>query len=175
MRSLQGSRRRSSAGFEASYGFEFSPEHRAFLAAGLPVASPPEDGATWRRPWPDWRHADADDLRHRLEWPVREVLGDVAHGSWHPALGPRPAAEERVEVARAVLARAPRLVPVYAHRFMLAGRDSVGHPVLSMWGTDIIRYGRDLAHYIDREFGEVEENAPWAAQPLVPFWRDFLD
>ncbi|MFC9284605.1 hypothetical protein [Streptomyces collinus] len=62
--------------FEATY-FEFSPEHRAFLA-GLPVASPPEEGATWQQPWPDWRHADSDDLRHRLEWPVREVPGSVA-------------------------------------------------------------------------------------------------
>jgi hypothetical protein len=160
---------------EATYELEFSPEHRAFLAAGLPVASPPEEGATWQQPWPDWRHADEDDLRHRLEWPVREVLGDVAHGSWHPALGARPTSkEEALEVARAVLARAPRLVPVYAHRFIPAGRDTPGHPVLSVWGTDIICYGHDLADYIDREFGEIDEGAPWNPQASVPLWKDFL-
>ncbi|WP_232788645.1 hypothetical protein [Streptomyces odonnellii] len=119
---------------EAAYEFEFSPEHRAFLAAGLPVASPLQEDATWQQPWPDWRHAAPDDLRNRLGWPVREVLGDVAHGSWHPALGVRPASdEEAVEAARAVLARAPRLVPVYAHRFIPAGRDTLGHPVMSVW------------------------------------------
>jgi hypothetical protein len=160
---------------EATYEFEFSPEHRAFLAAGLPVASPLEEGATWQQPWPDWRHADEDDLRHRLEWPVREVLGDVAHGSWHPALGTRPTSkEEALEVARAVLARAPRLVPIYAHRFIPAGRDTPGHPVLSVWGTDVICYGHDLADYIDREFGEIDEDAPWNPQASVPLWKNFL-
>ncbi|KJY25271.1 hypothetical protein VR46_41480 [Streptomyces sp. NRRL S-444] len=158
---------------EGTYEFEFSPEHRAL--AGLPVASPPEEGATWKQPWPDWRHAGEDDLRHRLEWPVRGVLVGVAHGDWHPALGARPtSSDEAVEVARAVLARAPRLVPVYAHRFLPAGRDTPGHPVLSAWGTDIICYGHDLADYIDREFSEVDENAPWAPQASVPFWKDFL-
>ncbi|MFH9606178.1 hypothetical protein [Streptomyces sp. NPDC017448] len=160
---------------EATYEFEFSPEHRAFLAAGLPVASPPEEGATWQQAWPDRRHADEDDLRYRLEWPVREVLGRVAQGSWHPALGARPLSEEEArEVARAVLARAPRLVPVYAHRFLPAGHDSPGHPVLSVWGTDIICYGCDLADYIDREFGEIDEDTPWNPQASVPLWKDFL-
>ncbi|MFF5477668.1 hypothetical protein ACFY5C_10040 [Streptomyces sp. NPDC012935] len=160
---------------EATYAFEFSSDHRAFLAAGLPVASPPEEGATWEQPWPDWRHADPDDLRYRLEWPVREVLSDVGHGRWHPALGTRPTDdEEAVDVARAVLAQAPRLVPVYGHRFLPAGRGTWRHPVLSMWGTDIICYGHDLADYIDHEFGEVDEDAPWAPRASVPFWRDFL-
>ncbi|MGW4551273.1 hypothetical protein ACWEN4_33735 [Streptomyces violaceorubidus] len=160
---------------EATYGFEFSPEHRAFLAGGLPVASPPEEGATWQQPWPDWRHADVDDLRHRLEWPAREVLADIAHGSWHPALGARPATnDEAVEVTRAVLAQAPQLVPVYAHRFIPAGRHTPGHPVLSVWGTDIICYGHDLADYIDREFSELDEDALWAPHASVPFWKDFL-
>ncbi|MZE51041.1 hypothetical protein GTY86_06870 [Streptomyces sp. SID5770] len=54
-----------------------------------------------------WRQADPDDLRDRLEWPVREVLDDVAHGS--------------------------------------------RHPVLSIWGTDIICCGHILADSIDRE------------------------
>ncbi|GEB60178.1 hypothetical protein GCM10017674_77190 [Streptomyces gardneri] len=79
-----------------------------------------------------------------------------------------------MEAARAALARAARLVPVYARRFIPGGRSSVGHPVLSMWGTDIICYGHDLADYIDREFGEVDEDVPWAPRPSVPFWKDFL-
>ncbi|MFF5447109.1 hypothetical protein [Streptomyces sp. NPDC012888] len=44
-----------------------------------------------------------------------------------------------------------------------------------MWGTDIICYGRDLADYIDQEFGEVDEDAPWVPQAAsVQFWKDFL-
>ena len=43
-----------------------------------------------------------------------------------------------------------------------------------MWGTDIIYYGHDLADYIDREFGDVDDDAPWAPQASVPFWKDCL-
>jgi hypothetical protein len=34
-----------------------------------------------------------------------------------------------------------------------AGRGSVGQPVLSIWQTDIIYYGKDLVDYIRQEFG----------------------
>jgi len=58
-------------------GLQFSADPRAFLAAGLPVASPPEEGASWDQPWPNWRHGDPEDLRHRLEWAVQDVLNAV--------------------------------------------------------------------------------------------------
>jgi hypothetical protein len=69
------------------------------------------------------------------------------------------------------------MVPVYAHRFLPAGRGTFGHPVLSMWGTDIICYGADLLHYVDREFEEPRPELPdhWRPQATVPFWRDYLD
>ncbi|MFI6418203.1 hypothetical protein ACIBG6_12485 [Streptomyces sp. NPDC050842] len=66
---------------------------------------------------------------------------------------------------------APRLVPLYAHRFLLAGRDAFGHPVMSVWGLDIICYSHDLADYIDHDFGERHEDAPWNPQATVPFWK----
>ncbi|MFD4666575.1 hypothetical protein ACFWNX_24935, partial [Streptomyces halstedii] len=35
---------------EREYGFEFTDDHRAFLASGLPVSQPPEEGDTWEMP-----------------------------------------------------------------------------------------------------------------------------
>jgi hypothetical protein len=160
---------------ETAFGFMFSADHRAFLSAGLPVASPPEDGATWDQPWPDWRHGDLHGLRDRLQWPVQGVLDSVEEGWWEPAWGSRPHhASAAMSAARRELARVPTLVPLYAHRFLPAGQGSYGHPVLSVWGTDIICYGHDLADYVDREFGTFDENAPWPSHASVPFWSDFL-
>ena len=59
---------------EREYGFEFTDDHRAFLAAGLPINVPPEDGQTWSRPWPEWRGGDLDSLRRQLDGPVEGVL-----------------------------------------------------------------------------------------------------
>ncbi|MCC3770543.1 hypothetical protein [Streptomyces sp. UNOC14_S4] len=159
---------------EAEYGFAFSADHRAFLAAGLPVASPYEEGQTWKQPWPDWRDGDPEELRRRLDLPVQEILWDVEAGDWPGPLGPRPGdGVDAMECARQRLAGVPQMVPLYAHRFLPAGSGTSGHPVLSMWGTDIICYGSDLAHYIDCEFGtgEIPRMIP---EVTVPFWRDFM-
>ncbi|MFI5799867.1 hypothetical protein [Streptomyces sp. NPDC051677] len=166
------------ARIEREYGFEFADDHRAFLAAGLPVNVPPEEGQTWSRPWPEWRGGDLASLRRQLDWPVEGVLLDVEHnGFWYAGWGERPAdGTAALDTARRRLLEVPVLVPVYAHRYLPADRGSFGHPVLSMWQTDIIYYGLDLVDYVHREFdegrGEVEET--WNPRATVPFWRDLL-
>lgn len=162
---------------EEAYGFEFANDHRAFLAAGLPVREPPEEGATWENPWPDWRHGDPAKLREHLEWPVEGIVTAVHHGYWYPGWGRRPADDDdAVREAKTILARVPKLVPVYAHRFLPAGRGSHGHPVLSIWGTDIIYYGADLADYINHEFDDFSAHTSddWDPRATVAFWKDFL-
>ncbi|WP_405537321.1 hypothetical protein OG787_31160 [Streptomyces sp. NBC_00075] len=166
------------ARIEREYGFEFADDHRAFLAAGLPVNVPPEEGQTWAKPWPEWRSGDPVKLRERLNWPVEGVLFSVEHNRfWYEAWGERPADYvDALATARLHLADVPVLVPVYAHRYLPAGQGSSGHPVLSMWGTDIICYGLDLADYIHQEFdearGDVDES--WEPRATVSFWRDLL-
>jgi hypothetical protein len=75
-------------------------------------------------------------------------------------------------VARARLAEVPQLVPVYEHRFLPAGRGTSGHPVLSVWQTDIIYYGRDVADYIHQEFRGRNQDTIDEAEATAAFWRD---
>ncbi|MEW2577267.1 hypothetical protein [Streptomyces syringium] len=160
---------------EAEYGFRFSADHRAFLAAGLPVSSPPEEGNTWDKPWPDWRSGSPDDLRSHLAWPADGVLLAVQHGYWHASWGTRPAESENARaIAENHMATVPQLAPLYAHRFLPAG-GTHGHPVLSVWGTDVIYYGEDLAEYISHEFEEGHEHSEdWNPQADVAFWQDLV-
>ncbi|MET7336788.1 hypothetical protein [Nonomuraea sp. NPDC005650] len=169
---------REFAWIEADYDIEFADDHRAFLAEGLPINSArPEEGATWERPWPDWRDGDEEELRLHVEWPVRQVLHDVERGAWLRSWGARP--EDRAEALRVAgheLARAPKLIPLYAHRFLPGGRGTYGRQVLSVWGTDIISYGRDLAEYITNDFHPRDADAdPWERGDDVPVWSEFLD
>ncbi|GAA3204365.1 hypothetical protein GCM10010486_88250 [Nonomuraea roseoviolacea subsp. carminata] len=130
---------REFARIEAEYGIEFADDHRAFLAAGLPINSArPEEGSTWEHPWPDWRDGDEEELHLHVQWPVRTVLHDVEKGAWLTSWGPRP--EDAAEAARTALqelARAPKLIPLHAHRFLPGGRGTYGRHVLSVWGSDI--------------------------------------
>lgn len=68
-----------------------------------------------------------------------------------------------MDTARQMLAQAPTMVPVYGHRYLPAGRGTWGHPVLSMYQTDIICYGADLVDYINREFSY--DPPPWSEGP----------
>ncbi|WP_233625125.1 hypothetical protein [Actinoplanes sp. ATCC 53533] len=151
------------AAVEQEFGFSFADDHRAFLAAGLPFG----------RGWPDWRDGDRGQLRERLALPVEGVLFDVAeNGFWYEGWGQQPAeTAEAVAAARRSLMTVPRLVPVYSHRYLPAGRGTSGHPVLSVMQTDIISYGADLTAYLRHEFGG-EPLKPGRA--TVTFWRDLV-
>jgi hypothetical protein len=166
------------ARIERDYEFEFADDHRAFLAAGLPLNTPAGKNQTWRKLWPDWRDGDPGDLHERLGWPIEGALFDVGNNAlWHPAWGQRPAdISMALNTARRHLTQAPKMVPVYAHRYLPAGRGTHGHPVLSIYQTDIIVYGIDLADYIHNEFSGAgwSISADWTPPPMVPFWSDFL-
>ncbi|GIG00753.1 hypothetical protein [Catellatospora citrea] len=158
------------AAAEERFGFVFADDHRAFLAAGLPLLARGHcehpDRASWG--WPDWRDLGSEELRSQVDWPVDTVLEEIGAGHWPHGWGSRPAdPAEALDEARSRLAEVPRMVPVYAHRYLPAGRGTSGHAVLSIHRlTDIIVYGANLAEYIGREFHDT-----WTA---VPFWGDYV-
>ncbi|MFE7580428.1 hypothetical protein ACFU5Y_02545 [Streptomyces gardneri] len=151
---------------EERFGFTFSADHRVFLAAGLPLGS---------SRWPDWRGGDPEDLSGRLARPVEGVLFDVEHARfWHPSWPPRPAeTSDALALARSEMATAPRLVPVYGHRYLPGTAGAYGQPVLSVRQTDIIVYGNDLSGYLRREFLGRASGAP--GRLGVDFWSYFVD
>ncbi|HKD97900.1 MAG TPA: hypothetical protein VKB69_09905, partial [Micromonosporaceae bacterium] len=168
-------------GVERQYGIEFADDHRAFLAAGLPVNTRPEKSEpgvvrAFPAPWPDWRHGDPADLRERLTRPVDGVLFDVEHnGLWLPGWGERPGmTAAALDTARRHLARIPTMIPVYGHRYLPGGHGTSGHPVLSVHQSDVICYGADLPDYIRHEFGNLVGSPVLDAHVTVPFWRDLL-
>lgn len=160
------------SGIEAEFGFEFSDDHRAFLSAGLPLDKPLAPALQPSRPWwPDWRNGDPAHLKDMLDRPVEGVLFDVAENDfWYEPWGPRPPSmTEALVRARRRLSSAPRMVPVAGHRYLPAGRGSWGHPVLSMYQTDIIFYGANLLRFI-----EGGPRGCKAGTAVVAFWRDLV-
>jgi hypothetical protein len=156
------------ARIEAELGFEFAEDHRAFLAAGVPMGP----GG-----WPDWRAGDPKRLRDQLRCPVEGLLFDVENaGFWVEDWGSRPAATaDALAVAGHELAKVPTMVPIAGHRYLPSGRENWGHPVLSMYQSDVIVYGADLLDYIGREFGPDRSAVGPGAEATVPFWADVLD
>jgi hypothetical protein len=146
---------------EDSYGFHFPPDLRKWLQHAMPVGER----------FPDWR-GSSQALRDALEWPAAGILHEVEeHHFWVPSWGEQPSDIDRaLATARALLATAPPLVPVYGHRYIPTEPSLPGNPVFSIVGTDVLYAGCDLASFFATEFGV--PCPAWAA--VVPreiaFW-----
>ena len=104
----------------------------------------------------DWQR-DRDALRRRFAWPLEGLLFDIEHNDlWLEEWGPKPESlEARKQRLTELVERAPRLIPVYGHRYLLAEPRQAGNPVLSVYQDDIIVYGKDLRSYFLIEFADL--------------------
>jgi hypothetical protein len=151
---------------ETTYNFRFPPDLKAFLQHTLPIS----------KGFPNWREDSEQELRGRLDWPLDGILFDIEHNSfWMEDWGEKPSKlKDAFEIARKEVAKVPRLIPIFVHRFLPTEPFLAGNPVFSVYQTDIIYYGNDLASYFAAEFSV---SCPtWAAtEPRqIRFWSDFV-
>jgi hypothetical protein len=132
------------ASAEARWDLRFCADHAEFLQLGMPVG----EG------WVDWRSAPEALVQARLDAPADGLLYDVEVNEFWPASwGRRPAEPaEALAFARGRVARWPRLVPLYGHRYLPPGPLPAPAPVLSVMQSDVIYYGADLLEWVQREF-----------------------
>jgi len=146
---------------EAKYDIKFMPEHRAFLRIlhtidRKKVSEYEEEGEkqTYQTSFfYNWLK-DEDEIVSRLNWPYRTVFEDVSppQGVWLKSWGTRPSSvEEKERIFADWYAKAPKLLPLTSHRFLVSRADLADRPVLSVYGSDTIVYGWDLRLYLLNE------------------------
>ncbi len=149
---------------QARFGFLFPPDLRALLLKHR-IA-----GAL------DWTR-DHEKLAESFAWPYEGLLFDVENNDlWWPEWGSRPNdPAERAAVLRGVVDAAPKLIPVYGHRYIPETPREAGNPVFSVYQADIVVYGRDLETYIDHEFlmDPLDFNLEDAGKPIA-FWSEIV-
>jgi len=150
------------------FEFRFPPDLRSMLMAFLPSG----------RDFPAWRGGEGRKCAERFAWPFDGIAFDIRNNEfWFPAWGEKPdAIEEAVEVARAEVAKVPKLVPLYSHRYLPSEPHEAGNPVFSVYQTDIIYYGRDLRAYLQTEFGGMKwAEAVAGDKRSIEFWTRLID
>ncbi|KAF1066967.1 MAG: hypothetical protein GAK45_01784 [Pseudomonas citronellolis] len=153
---------------ERHLGVALPADLRRLLAIALPCG----EG------FPDWRQLDDPELARQLAWPAEGIAFDVEHNAfWLATWGKRPAnLEQALAHAHQQVAAAPRLIPLYGHRYLPSAPSRAGNPVLSVYQTEIILYGRDLAAYVELEFLRASyADANAGAHGGLPFWGEFLE
>ncbi len=178
---------------ERAWGLRFPPDHRLLLRT-LHATYPPRWGVGYRdgdelAPYTcagfyHWL-TEADEIRAALDEVFDGLCFDIEeNGLWRDSWGPRPrsASERRVRL-RGAFAAAPRLIPVYGHRMLLAEPCQAGNPVLSIHQSDIVVYGHDLRTYLLSEFAadldladdDTTADSDNAAQlAAIPFWGELI-
>ncbi|MBC2179664.1 hypothetical protein HCJ82_05830 [Listeria booriae] len=79
---------------------------------------------------------------------------------------------DRIRVAKEKYDVAPKLVPIYSHRYMPEGSEQV----LSVYQTDIIFYGTTLLEYFQIELDwKPYDRMDFENIKAIPFWTEIMD
>lgn len=142
----------------------FPPDLAALLQTALPMGSR----------YPNWREPDGDSLQGFIEAPIDRIVFDIHNTNfWHPDWPVRPGDDEEAEaVARSAFAKVPPVIPLFSHRYLVSLPVRAGNPVLSIYQTDVIVYGTDLANWADHEFRDGRTNLEPIAE--LEFWDHLL-
>lgn len=150
------------------YEILFPESFRFFLMEGLPVS----------RGFYNWRNTEQTNIefiKRMITMPIDTIDEVVKEICWCDDWGKEPQnAMEAEKTIRKKLHEAPKLLPVYGHRYMpmLSG---VQVPVISVHGTDIIYYGESLSDYFYIEFGtKKQEEIDFDSIRPIPFWSDIM-
>ena len=179
---------------EQHYQVRFPPDYRLFLQmlhsvdrlrvgaryvtdkTMIPITAP--SFYHWQR--------DTEAIQAAYEWLVEGVFFAVQqHDLWLQCWGAKPSTAEAQEArVRELVNAAPKLIPVFEHRYLQAEPCKTGNPVLSIYQSDMIVYGVDLHDYFLTDFGKltgVESSGSsqltqvqFEAYQTIPFWGEFL-
>jgi hypothetical protein len=113
-----------------------------------------------------------------MDWCLEGMLLDVEQNKfWFCKWGAKPANIEQAKAkCEEEYGKAPKLIPIYGHRYIPETPAEAGNPILSVYQTDIIYYGENLASYLMVEFGlKSYDEIDYDNIKRIPFWSDMMD
>lgn len=153
---------------EKIYEIKFPDSLREFLMLALPIS----------KGFYNWRNTEENNIafiKMSMKQPMVDIDKMAEEIYWCDNWGKEP--KDKVWVVNEVkerLKKAPKLLPIYAHRYMPMVLVE-NPPIISVHGIDIIYYGNNLEDYIKIEFGGKSQNTiDFASIEPIPFWSDIM-
>lgn len=134
-----------------------------------------------------------DQINSMHTWLLHGLQFDVEHNDlWLDSWGDRPTnLDEQMQRVHDLVLAAPKLIPIYSHRCLLAEPCVPNNPVLSIHQSDIIVYGANLRDYLihefrqelqlttseyqaDQEANRARIDAAYQAVAAIPFWGEII-
>ncbi len=155
---------------EEIYGFRFPQALADFYSCGVPFGASTVPFPLWK----DFNENNVRAIKKMIEDPIDWLKQDVKGGFWLESWGERPENEdEALEVFSRIAAKAPKLIPIFSHRYVPVIEGIEDPPIISTVGMDTIIYGGNLSDYLQNEFfgGKLSTNS---AVP-IPFWSEIIE
>ena len=153
---------------EEIYNIFLPTELKEVLEQVLPIA-------TGFYNWRNFSEKNIQYITQAIERPIKEFYRDAAEIYWNDDWGEEPRNNKEIEkIVRTKLSHAPKLIPIYTHRYvpMIEGKNN---PVFSIHGVDVICYGKRIDEYFQIEFGEKkQESIEYSKIKQVPFWTEVI-
>ena len=125
---------------ESKYDVSFPKSLKAFYKEGVPVS---EGFINWR----DFSEENEEYIKTLIESTFYDVNENAEEIYWNDEWGDEPDdTEEIAEFIKEKLKSAPKLLPIYSHRYMPMNV-SDNPPIISVHDIDVIYYGEDLLDY----------------------------
>lgn len=153
---------------EKIYDIVFPESLRKFIMTVLPIS----------KGFYNWRNMDGRNIEYikqRIYEPAKYICDTPEEIYWCDDWGKKPRDEEYLkEVVRKKLSKAPRLLPIYIHRYMPMILEN-NPPIISVHGVDVIYYGKDIEDYFKVEFGNKNQSEiDFNNIKPIQFWTDIM-
>lgn len=153
---------------EKCYSIHFPPDLRELLQTALPISPRFYN-------WRDFSDENQKYIYHALDAPYRGICFDIEYNEfWLDELGAKPMDfSEQCITLKEYMKNVPKLIPIYAHRFIPEMPCKRDNPVFSVHQTDIIYYGKNLLDYFKHEFRISSYDYTTPTNKTIPFWTQF--
>ncbi|WP_162300539.1 SMI1/KNR4 family protein [Anaerosacchariphilus polymeriproducens] len=156
------------AEIENLYGIKFPDSLKDLLMTILPIS----------KGFYNWRNKKKDNvmfIKEIIKRPIMNIQEMAGEVYWCDDWGDEPETED--EIAKEVRKRiksAPKLIPIYGHRYMPIIMDEKP-PIISIHDIDVIYYGRDIEDYIEVEFGKKNQSdIDFKSIKTIKFWTEIM-
>ena len=142
---------------------------RDFLMTSLPVS----------KGFYNWRNTTKENVEY-IKKIIKQPMEDIEEMAekiyWYDDWGDEP--ENTIDTTKAVkerLQKAPKLIPIYSHRYIPMLIDTTNIPIISIHGIDVIYYGENLEDYFNVEFGSKrQDEIAFENISPIPFWSEIM-
>ena len=153
---------------ESKYEISFPKSLKDFYKEGVPVS---EGFINWR----DFSKGNEEFIKDLIESTFSDVSENAEEIYWNDEWGEEPEdTEEIAKIIKEKLKSAPKLIPIYSHRYMPMSV-SDNPPIISVHEIDVIYYGKDLLDYFKIEFGNKKQSdIDFENIQKIPFWTEIM-